>query len=849
MSDTEHDGKSISDLNHPIGETYSPSEFMRARRPELFSDSTIRHEIQLSKEAFDYQLSVLTSKKQEIDFEHFCRRLAEQEICPNLIAQTGPTGGGDSKVDSETYPVSEQISIRWYQGVLPTNSREERWAFAFSTKREWRSKVRADVEKIASTNRGYSLIYFITNQYVSDKSRSQVEDQLTGRFKVRVRILDRTWISKCIFEHRREALAVETLHLDARASKSQCLGPRDLARAAQLEAAETRINDTSRYTGVEYQLVEDCLQSALLSRNLERPRIETEGRFLRAERMADAVGTPKQRLRIAYDHAWTAYWWFEDWNDFIRYYNVVEPLALSSALADDVELAANLWKLLSAGCSSGRMDEAASGLEARKIALQMALSKLSGDLERPNNALSARTELAFLEMMTAARDEELLVPIIRKLTRIISESEGLLSYPVEPFARIIDELGVLFAEFPQYDELVEAVIKVTQKRSGEQQAGRMLLTRGFQKLRASRIYDAIRLFGRAQQKLALREARDELTEALLAGGLAYEAAGLLWAARGNTLASANQILDEFREGGPIPHIALLCARRLIWQELQLGRVAHVLQWIELAGILASAQGLNPDERNQFVLEREAQDKALALLLLKAELADLMELRFLPDVLDRLQLLYSRMALLYGLGYEDLLRSEGIFPSEESSEALLSTFTEFMQQPAASDLPPSPTGLGSGILTFISPVLGCRVIARAESDYESQRLAERILAGCEALFATSLEEEIFPYREELTITVCRDGAHQGLPIIVSETSSGNIIRIKHGGSTSNRRDSTRNWFLDILTVVLTRLVMIPDPNTYMKRIVGEESGLARSINFTESASNVKRVRPKSKDPYS
>src|SRR5260221_1936795 len=92
-----------------------PSEFMRARRPELFSDAQTRAETQLSREVFEYHLDTLTSRKQEIEFEHFCRRLSECEICPNLIPQTGPTGGGDSKVDAETYPVSDRTAERWYE--------------------------------------------------------------------------------------------------------------------------------------------------------------------------------------------------------------------------------------------------------------------------------------------------------------------------------------------------------------------------------------------------------------------------------------------------------------------------------------------------------------------------------------------------------------------------------------------------------------------------------------------------------------------------------------------------------------------------------------------------------------
>jgi hypothetical protein len=848
VSDTGQRKTSVSELNRDRGGANSPSQFMRARRPELFSDSKVRTESLLNKEALDYHLGVLTSKKQEIDFEHFCRRIAEQEICPNLIAQTGPTGGGDSKVDSENYPVSERISIRWYQGI--PNDSAERWAFAFSAKREWRSKVRADVESVASTKRGYKLIYFITNQYVKDKSRAQVEDQLTGKHGVKVRILDRTWILKCVFEHGRQGIAIETLHLDAPSNNSILVGPKDLARSQQLDAIETRINDSSRYYGVEYQLFEDCLSAAILSRNLEKPRIETDGRFARAERIADSVGIPQQRLRVAYYRAWTAYWWFEDWIEFLRYYNLVEPLALASTLADDVELAVNLWQLLYTACTVGHIDKIESDLEARRSRLGSALSKLGQDPERPNNALSARTHLAFLEMLTAAKDGADPAAVIKKLIKIATQSEGLVDYPVEPFARIVDELGLLFAEVPEYDELVESVIDLTQRRAGQERAGRLLLTRGFQKLRASRIYDAIRLFGRAQQMLAMREAREELTHALFAGGMAYEGAGLLWAARANTLASTNLVYAELREGGPIPDNALLCARKLVWHELQLGRVAHVLQWIEFAGIIASNQGLDPDQRKKFISEREAQDLALALLFLTADLPELMELRFLPDVLERLDLLYSRMALLYALGYEDVLRSEGSIPDDESIDSLHSTFTDFMKQPAVADLPPGPTALGGGSLTFTSPVLGCRVIAVAESDYESQRLAERILAGIEALFATSLDEEIFPYREELTIRIDRDVAHQAAPKVIDDASLGSDVLIVHGGSISDPRNTDRDWFLDILALLLTRLVMLPEPDAYMKRIFGEESGLARSVNFTESGitmANILGQNPKTRIP--
>lgn len=124
----------LDEIGEISSQSFRPSEYMRARRPELFSDSKPLVEPRLTREVFEFQLQTITKHKKEIEFEHFCRRLAEKEICPNLIPQTGPTGGGDSKVDTETYPVADHISLLWYEGVGREAS-QERWAFAFSAKR------------------------------------------------------------------------------------------------------------------------------------------------------------------------------------------------------------------------------------------------------------------------------------------------------------------------------------------------------------------------------------------------------------------------------------------------------------------------------------------------------------------------------------------------------------------------------------------------------------------------------------------------------------------------------------------------------------------------------------------
>ena len=171
----------------------TPSEFYRARRPELFSDSEIVSESQLSKELLALELSKISTNQKQDEFETLCRRLSEKLISPNLIPQTGPTGGGDGKTDTETYPVSTTISDRW---LIPEEgwTNDEKWAFASSAKHEWKSKAKADIKKIVDTERGYTKVYFITNQTPSSKKKKAAQDEFTNSFDIEVIILNGKWI-------------------------------------------------------------------------------------------------------------------------------------------------------------------------------------------------------------------------------------------------------------------------------------------------------------------------------------------------------------------------------------------------------------------------------------------------------------------------------------------------------------------------------------------------------------------------------------------------------------------------------------------------------------------------------
>lgn len=505
------------DFSEPV-RGFDPRAFLKARKPFLFSDSQPAEAITLPREIFEYYLETITKRKQEYNFEHFARKLIEKEVCPNLIPQTGPTGGGDGKVDSETYPVSQEHAKRWYHADA-LNAANERWAFAFSAMQDWRSKVGNDVKSIQSTGRGYTRIFFVTNQFVKSKKRSEVEDKLSKQYGVKVTIFDRTWIVEKVFENDGLRLAVDTLGISsAQSLETKKLGKLDAARQVELGNLEQQISDSARYKNTSFQLTEDCLQAALIARGLDRPRSEVDGMFERAARIAGEVGDPTQRLRVAYNHGWTAYWWFNDYKTLSKYYGIVEEIALSTRDADHLDKLTTLYTILATCVRAEELSAEDSRIAVRAAALRKELDYIAADPKRPNAALAARTHLAFIEIHEKFYDLPAVEQIFRQLNEIIEKSRGLSSYPLESTIEIILELGEYFADNKVYDELFETVLKLKTLRGGELETGWTLLERGYQKLESEMDYEAIQILGRAQLFLAKREHRNAFAAALFGCG-------------------------------------------------------------------------------------------------------------------------------------------------------------------------------------------------------------------------------------------------------------------------------------------------------------------------------------------
>jgi len=724
---------------------------MRQLRPEYYSDTAERTAYQLDAPTLEYHLNTITSRNQTHEFEIFCRKLCERTICPNLKPATGPEGGGDSKADTETIPISDEIAALFYVGE--PNAGRERWAFAFSAKQRWTEKVRSDVAGIVETHRGYKKIYCITARFARSKDRSRLEDELSIQHGVNVIILDRTWIVEQIIDCDRKDLAFNYLCVGQEIADTRRLGPSDHSRTQQLDDIERLLKDPQAFTGMKLQRVTEALVAAKLSRNLERPRTETDGRFARAIRLAESEGTYRQRLEANYELIWTGFWWFDDISLLNTRYDEFETLALETDHARNLEFLSNLAQLLFNAVIHGHLTAKEAKLDERIERLNHRLDAMAKDTERPNNALEAWTSLLVIQVNQAVidHDSEALAALWPKFSEVLERAKGLGEFPADRLIQMIEVFGNIAANDPHYADLVDQLSAFVSERTGEAQ-GALILLRRAQQLEFEDRFEMIRLLGRAGHQLTKKEYTGSLIEAMQLLSLAYRSAGLLWAARASCIFAIASIFIEAEEDSNLPASVVPTLMVLAWITVELRHLPDAFKAIQLVN--GCVAGLSLSDSSKELMEKRLQefDMVLSSQILNFTLSELQQSTKLPDLLAGLGLHHSRMCLLYALGYEQLLRDDGWIPPEETPEKAAELFNLIANQPASDCLCNPVIYNKLETQSYFSKVLGIRIEVQHQGSEAVTLAAEAVIGSIEALFATTVNLHAPPHTETFTINI-------------------------------------------------------------------------------------------------
>jgi hypothetical protein len=146
-------------------------------------------------------------------------------------------------------------------------------------------------------------------------------------------------------------------------------------------------------------------------------------------------------------------------------------------------------------------------------------------------------------------------------------------------------------------------------------------------------------------------------------------------------------------------------------------------------------------------------------------------------------------------------------------------------------------------TLTSNVIGCEVNLTTPNNLQAIFLAETILAALEAFLATSLNEQVYPYRSKLEIRLRPSLFEGGELTIAAQGVSGGAVEITHPRDLNFASIEARNAFkssvLGAIGVIMFQIAAIPDAETYLNRL-GEEGAFSRALDFSDIAICVERV---------
>jgi hypothetical protein len=814
----------------------SPKEFYKSLHPDYFSDSEINEISEVDRSLLDYHLSSLTSRNQEGDFEQFARRLCEKEICPNLLPTTGPMGGGDSKVDSETFPVADTIALQWYGNVLH-EAANERWAFAFSTKEVWLTKVKSDISKIVETKRGYTKAFFVTSQNIRAKKRAEIEDALTNEHKIEVRILDRNWIIERVFAGRHEQIAIDELKVTALNKQSSQLGTEDAQRISNLANIELEISDllTSQQFGLP--IADKTLEAAGICRSLEKARSEVEGAYIRADSLAVKCGSLRQQVESAYQWGWTLFWWFEDINAVVAQYSIVEQRSKDSENIYDVERLSTLYSVLNNYANNNNLTKILNWLDERREILLNSLKRISTDKNRPSASLQAKSILFTDELFTCIKSGDDPSDIFEKFKDIFVQGDRLVGFPLDHLVDILTFLGEKIEDILSYDSLLEVIIDITSKREGEIRAAYLLLKRGDQLMEQNKPVRTIAFVGQALTRLYKYETRKDIVYALYLCGNAYKKIGLSWAARGAYLSGANIAANDFWRYGDITQGFLACMNALRFMELRLGRLPQLLAWHEVyKAIKKNTEGFDRDAEEGI---ETVFDHLVARLIIRYNPQTYTALGNLVPVLNNLELYVAERVLLYLLGYPDELEKMAKVGDKDAEWVANDIYYSQIDTSLSEKF-----AINGEVITLSTKILGCKIITNCSIKQPCVEAGESILAVLESILSTAIGA--FAYQEEVVIEVIQSDACENFV---------GVTRKEHLGLTqflvtckpldfseilSKQYDEIRREIFDVCMNIFPYIVHFNDVEKDIETLFVKEHVAERAIAFTSTFGNIYNV---------
>ena len=710
--------------------------YYRRLRSNLFSDTEVVYETKLTPELFDLKLQQLSQDKKQSEFENFVLGLATRLVTPNIKPQTGPDGGGDGKVDGETYPVDKAISDKWW--VSEGNTGDHKWAIAISVQKNWKSKIEGDVKKAVETGRGYTKVIFFSSQKIKSSKRQEVEDELSKQYGVAVSIFDGKWCSFAVFEQGCYDVATEKLNFSEEyRRKTVKEGSNDKRRKEELEKLENDLL-SRQVESLDTDYVDDLLRSCLLSRGLERPRMETEGRFNRAQREAEAHSSSVQRFNITYHHAWTSFFWFHDVNAMYADYLKLKEYAHMHTTVHTIELTTNILTNLENAAGVGLFDSE----RFRKEVQDLKTIKERKDLSQASRLFLELffSEHRLLQMIHCAQDP---TSELKKLAELIKASANYPDICFDAQITIVEIIGRMIDDNEEYEKLIDDISEISSQRKSEVEGAIIHFNRAQTLIDKQQYKPVVKHLGHCVHAFLKEGYETELVKTYGYMGIALYNLELPYSAKAYLVKAASILVKEFFTKGTISHLLITVLWKLCEIELMTGRLVMYLNWRELLFVIAhNGQEI---ESKEFVEKDVLFDGGWACHFATADLTR-KTISFLPDIFARCDMPISENYLKYALGYQESVDKKFVNLITDDWGKLLK------QQPIHKQFLNSLNIAEEGQNTISTLVKGCRFTVRYENSIKSQLVSETFLATVETLLATFDTLELVVMSQEIQVEI-------------------------------------------------------------------------------------------------
>lgn len=758
--------------------------YYRKKKPEKFSDTIETHEIPLTVELFEQQMMLLSTKKMQSQFENFVVAVAKRLITPNIKPQTGPDGGGDGKVDAETYQVSDDIADKWYAGE-DTAKGKELWAIAISCKKQWKPKAESDIEKIVGANRGYTRALFFSNQPIKASTRVNVEQTLSQKYGFKVEIYDAQWFEKAVFQDRCIDLALEHLGFsDEYKRHTVIVGPNDKWRRERLEEIEKSI--LRHVDGLDTGYVDELHDACILSRGLELPRTEVEGRFYRAMNECERHGSPQQMFLLKYDHAWTCFFWYRDieatYKDFQELKKYVEKDCTVTRIERFTNILTNLINVAKAGLYD------AEKVKPEFDYIKAFEEKLTSGSDKPSCLLYVRLYIGEQRLITHIQQKASIVEDLAYLRPLLLESASHLEISFESTYEIMEMLSGVIDDSQGFDELVDELADILADKRSRIDAADLRFSRAQSQLDKNNWAAVIKQLGFCVYAYEQEECLEKLVKSSGYMGIALSHLNLPYSAEAYLLKSVSLLMKQFYSTGVVPHLLVTVLHKLCEIEVRLGRFVMYWNWYELLRVVASNGQFA--EEDTFKESCQMDDAAWACRLSASDLR-LPVISKLPDVLERLGMFTSSEYLKFILGYPEAV-DETCLPALQKI-----VDSQIQEQPLFGQLLDKINISTEGKAYLKTTVRNYTITIHYENDCQTQQLAEIFLASVESFFATFDRFDVMAIDNEINIHI----TDTSLPSEVVPLSKSNEYEFR-----VNRKDLNDEKCWECIAMFISHLLL-------------------------------------------